>query len=141
MPWSRSRPSTTNSGSMAISHRGHRLLRSLRETAFRCPVHRVESESWAMFSMFSSCANCVGLRCNRTQPCEHCIKRGDVTSCSYASTTDLPTPIGEGGSRKTQNTEERLHYLGRLMAKAIELHQDQSQITVRNIASLITRHH
>ena len=34
------------------------------------------------------------LKCNRTQPCENCVKRGDAMSCSYAAP----------GSRKKQNS-------------------------------------
>ncbi|KAI4231447.1 MAG: hypothetical protein LQ349_005603 [Xanthoria aureola] len=34
-----------------------------------------------------SCAPCRSrkLKCNRTQPCENCVKRGDAMSCSYAA--------------------------------------------------------
>ncbi|CAO1606326.1 hypothetical protein XANCAGTX0491_009825 [Xanthoria calcicola] len=34
-----------------------------------------------------SCAPCRNrkLKCNRTQPCENCVKRGDAMSCSYAA--------------------------------------------------------
>lgn len=77
----------------------------------------------------SSFADYARLRCNRAQPCEHCMKRGDADSCSYATAAD--------SGNKTQHTEDQLHCLENLVAEAIKLHQDKTQDPVRNVFSFV----
>ena len=55
------------------------------------------------------------LKCNRSQPCENCVKRGDSMSCSYAapgSRKKHSTPSSSsGGSDDMQNRIDRLEGL------------------------------
>ena len=79
------------------------------------------------------------LRCNRAQPCEHCIKREDAGSCSYATTGDQHTPSVDDSRKKAQHTENQLHSLESLVAEAIKLHQGKTQSLVRSIIPLRMR--
>jgi hypothetical protein len=67
-----------------------------REIAFPCHVDRAdigsEFNSHTPFSQFSKwfvrgsvMLTTRRLKCNRSHPCENCIRRGDASSCSYAA--------------------------------------------------------
>ncbi|GKZ95407.1 hypothetical protein AnigIFM59636_009413 [Aspergillus niger] len=61
-------PSTTSSSASAFSPEGlHKVTRKRNRVPLSCAPCRQRK-----------------LKCNRAQPCENCIKRGDATSCSYA---------------------------------------------------------
>lgn len=122
---------------MATLHGHHRPPRSLRDVAFHCPVLLVESESQALLLVSCSFTDDARLRCNRAQPCEHCVKRGDAVSCSYVNTADLHTNGAADSSNKTQHTEDQLHRLERLVAQAIKLHRGKTQSPVRSGVSFI----
>ena len=125
---------------MATLRGPHHLPRSPRDNAFQRPVLRVESESQASVALLSSLADYARLKCNRAQPCEHCSKRGDVASCSYATTADLHTTIGADSSKKAKHTKDQLHCLEHLVAEAINLHHDKTQSPVRSTLPLPTSH-
>ncbi|KAL8909983.1 MAG: hypothetical protein Q9171_004716 [Xanthocarpia ochracea] len=64
-----------------------------------------------------SCAPCRNrkLKCNRTQPCENCVKRGDAMSCSYAAPGSRKKISGASSSSNNpgdmQNRIDRLEGL------------------------------
>ena len=138
MIWLISRVFSTSFASMATVH-GHRhLLKSRKDNAFHLPVLHVESESQAIFASPRSHADYARLRCNRAQPCEHCTKRGDVASCSYAMTADPQATVSMDSSKKAQHTKDQLHCLEHLVAEAIKLHRGQTQSPVCSTFPFVT---
>lgn len=105
-----------------------------------CTPCRVRKSEYLCRTYPCSFADCTRLRCNRAQPCEHCIKRGDAASCSYATPTDLPVSVGVDSGNKTQQTGEQLYCLEHLVAEAIKLHQSTTQSPVCDTISFIARH-
>ena len=121
---------------MVMLHGRHHRPRSPRDTVSHCRVLLVESESQALLLLSCSFADYARLRCNRAQPCEHCIKREDASSCSYANNADPTTTGAADGSNKTQHTEDQLHRLESLVAEAIQLHRGKTQSPVRSVVPL-----
>ena len=125
---------------MATLHAPHHRLRLSRDTVSHCHVLLVESESQARFLVSCVFADYTRLKCNRGQPCEHCVKREDAISCSYATNADLNTTGAANSSNKTQHTEDQLHRLEHLVAEAIKLHRGKTQSPVRGIVPFIAGH-
>lgn len=55
------------------------------------------------------------LKCNRSQPCENCVKRGDAISCSYAAVgvrkKQVPLPPSNNSANGMQSRIDRLEGL------------------------------
>ncbi|GLA66179.1 hypothetical protein AtubIFM55763_010906 [Aspergillus tubingensis] len=92
-------PSTTSSSASAFSPEGlHKITRKRNRVPLSCAPCRQRK-----------------LKCNRAQPCENCIKRGDATSCSYAQANvrkKNPPPLSASSSPDDmQNRIDRLENL------------------------------
>ena len=55
-----------------------------RETEFLYHALLVALESKKAFNLHSIPSNLARLKCNRSTPCENCVKRGESSTCSYA---------------------------------------------------------
>ncbi|KAI9882927.1 MAG: hypothetical protein M1823_005329 [Watsoniomyces obsoletus] len=60
-----------------------------------------------------SCGPCRHrkLKCNRSNPCENCIKRGDASSCSYAAPTSRRRNQSSPGSSNSDEMQNRIDRL------------------------------
>ncbi|KAF8472535.1 fungal-specific transcription factor domain-containing protein [Kalaharituber pfeilii] len=60
-----------------------------------------------------SCGPCRNrkLKCNRQSPCENCVKRNDVDSCTYASSCRRPRKLYTSGTDEMQSRIDRLEGL------------------------------
>lgn len=124
---------------MATLHELHHLPRSSRDTVFLSHVVHAESGSETICVLSSSVADCARLRCNRAEPCEHCTKRGDGASCSYATLGDLHTHTDVNSGKKIEHAGKQLHCLENLVVEAIKIHNGRTQSPVRNIVPFTTK--
>ena len=67
----------------------------------------------------------VRLKCNRSQPCENCVKRGDALSCSYAAPGSRKKPSGSLSS--TNNPGDMQNRIDRLEGLVLSLMTNGAQ--------------
>ncbi|KAL8689447.1 MAG: hypothetical protein Q9224_004637 [Gallowayella concinna] len=74
-----------------------------------------------------SCAPCRNrkLKCNRTQPCENCVKRGDAMSCSYAAPGSRKK--GSGASSSSNGPDDMQNRIDRLEGLVLSLMTNGAQ--------------
>ncbi|PWY71078.1 hypothetical protein BO94DRAFT_263166 [Aspergillus sclerotioniger CBS 115572] len=92
-------PSTTSSSASAFSPEGQfRVIRKRNRVPLSCGPCRHRK-----------------LKCNRANPCENCVKRGDATSCSYAQANvrkkNTPQQSASSSPDDMQNRIDRLESL------------------------------
>ncbi|PLN82726.1 putative C6 transcription factor [Aspergillus taichungensis] len=92
-------PSTTSPSAGAISPEGHyRVVRKRNRVPLSCGPCRQRK-----------------LKCNRSHPCENCVKRGDAPSCSYAQPNTRKKNVSQHSSSSSpddmQNRIDRLEGL------------------------------
>ncbi|PLB50711.1 putative C6 transcription factor [Aspergillus steynii IBT 23096] len=92
-------PSTTSSSAGAFSPEGHfRVIRKRNRVPLSCGPCRHRK-----------------LKCNRANPCENCVKRGDASSCSYAQAStrkkNSPQQAAASSPDDMQNRIDRLESL------------------------------
>lgn len=93
-------------------------------------AQKVSIQDMVEISFFLSFSNGSRLKCNRTNPCENCIKRGDAASCNYAQ----PNSRKKNPQQASTTPDDMQNRIDRLEGLVLSLMTNGSQSAGPNAA-------